>query len=95
MRRWQHVVAVKRGDQMELYTDGKLSATAQEKASLAKALYLVVGRQAADAGAYQFVGQLDELAIYPHALSQEEIVAHGKAVDWSKEPKPTDLDSTL
>jgi hypothetical protein len=84
IRRWQHVVAVKRGDQMELYLDGKLQGKCNDNTSLASNLHLVVGRQEPLGRVYQFIGQLDELSIYPKALESEEIAKHHQAVDWKK-----------
>jgi hypothetical protein len=86
--RWQHVVAVKRGERMELYIDGRLRGQAEDKTLLAENLHLVVGRQEPTGRPYQFIGQLDELAIYPRALEPAEIKAHFEAVDWKQLEKP-------
>jgi hypothetical protein len=84
VRRWQHVVAVKRGSQMELYVDGNLEATATDQSSLAAGQRLVIGRQALSVdNSLQFIGQLDEVAVYARALTPQEIRAHFKMIDWS------------
>lgn len=85
IRRWQHMVTVKRGALMEIYLDGKLSATAHDPSSLASDLNLTVGRCEPSSRVYpfQFIGQLDEVAVYKHALSAEEVDKHFRAVDWT------------
>jgi hypothetical protein len=95
IRRWQHVVAVKKAEQMELYVDGKLSATMTDKTLLAVGLQMIVGRQEPAGSDIQFIGQLDEIAVYPRALDPQEIKTHYEAVDWKdikkaeNEPKDT------
>jgi hypothetical protein len=88
VRRWQHIVALKRGSQMELYIDGKLAATGIDKSSLATGLHLVVGRQESIGSTFQFIGQLDELALYPRALDKAEIESHYKAINWTEANRP-------
>jgi hypothetical protein len=88
IRRWQHMVAVKRGDGMELYVDGKLTAKETDRTSLALGLHLVVGRQEPIERRFQFIGQLDELALYPRALEPDEVMSHYKAIDWTDTNKP-------
>jgi hypothetical protein len=84
VRRWQHVVAVKRGSQMELYVDGNLEGEASDKSSLSLGQRLVVGRQALSVDKnLQFIGQVDELAVYARALTPKEIRAHYKMIDWT------------
>lgn len=85
LRRWQHVVAAKEGPTMRLYVDGELSATAEDKTGIAAKLRVMVGeayfRRTDTQGARTFFGQLDELAIYDRALSDEEVVRHFKAIN--------------
>jgi len=89
VRRWQHIVAVKRGPQMSLYIDGKPDGEASDASSLAPGQRLVVGRQALSVdGAIQFIGQLDEVAVYSRALSPEEIQEHCSKIEWSQATKP-------
>lgn len=90
VRRWQHIVAVKHGPQMSLYIDGKQDGEASDASSLAPGQRLVVGRQALSVdNAIQFIGQLDEVAVYSRALSAEEIQEHCNKIEWSQATKPT------
>jgi hypothetical protein len=80
-RRWHHVVAQKLGDQMDLYFDGvpdRSMSIDPDYPTLA--CHLVVGRRTPDASNLKdirpFVGRLDELAIYDHPLSTEEVRHH-------------------
>lgn len=84
VRRWQHLVAVKRGDQMELYVDGQVVAQGVDHTSLHEGLRLVLGGQDPNEIILPFYGQLDELAIYSKALGKDEILKHYKLVDWTK-----------
>jgi hypothetical protein len=88
LRRWQHVVAVKRGPDMEIYLDGKLVGTKRDESSLAQHLCIIVGtsgiprRGVLRPKQVQFIGQLDELAIYGRPLGNDEIKQHIDAVTW-------------
>jgi hypothetical protein len=80
-QRWHHVVAQKRGDRMELYFDGvpdKSMPPIPDHETVS--CHLVVGRRTSDPldrnDLRPFVGQLDELAIYDHPLSAEEVRHH-------------------
>ena len=80
-RRWHHVVAQKHNGRMELYFDGVLnSALAIDPDYPTLPCHLVVGRRTPDAAdprdARPFVGRLDELAVYDHPLSAEEVRGH-------------------
>ena len=89
VRRWQHVVALKRGPQMELYIDGNLEGQATDGSTLARGQRLVIGRQALSVDrSLQFIGQLDELAVYTRALTPQEIQAHYKLIDWTQVQQP-------
>jgi hypothetical protein len=81
--RWHHVVAQRNGDQMELFVNGEQRATLSSgPARATEACRFLVGRlkpSQAAAGAEQtrsFIGQIDELALYDHPLSAEEIRLH-------------------
>jgi hypothetical protein len=73
LRRWQYLVGVKSGSSVCLYLDGQKVADAATRGLLARTPYLIVGRSFADLLEDCFVGQLDELAIYNRALSEDEI----------------------
>jgi hypothetical protein len=80
-RRWHHVVAQKVGDQMDLYFDGLPDRSmAIEPDYPTLRCHLVVGRRTPEAAdphdSRSFVGRIDELAIYDHPLSNEEVRHH-------------------
>lgn len=66
-----HVVATYDGASSRLYKDGQLIASTTEGASLTANLAFVVG-----GGGEDFIGDLDELALYDRALSPERIALH-------------------
>jgi hypothetical protein len=79
--RWHHVVAQKTGDRLDLFYDGVLDSSmplAPDHPALS--CRLVVGRRATDPlelhDVRPFVGRLDELAIYDHPLSADEVRQH-------------------
>jgi hypothetical protein len=88
VRRWQYVVAVKRGEQLEFYIDGKLVAQGKDKTSLTSDLRLVVGRQCLTDNILPFSGQIDELAVYSRALNKDEIKGHYQLIDWTQAEAP-------
>jgi hypothetical protein len=73
LRKWQHLAAVKDGDQMRLYVNGKLAASGQDASKLPPGLNLIVGQLDRTRTDRRFIGQIDELAFYPRALSAEEV----------------------
>jgi hypothetical protein len=81
--RWYHVVAQTRGDQMELYVNGAaLSPLSLSPDRATEACQFLVGRlkplpRPPKASEIRpFVGQIDELALYDHPLSAEEVRHH-------------------
>lgn len=77
VRRWQHLVYVKRGDRLELFRDGeRIASDPCEGKKVAEGLQLCCGRLYPNGDERLFVGQMDELAIYEHALSEAEILRH-------------------
>jgi hypothetical protein len=80
--RWHHLVTQKVRGGLELYLDGKLDGTTQADPEEATTpCRLMVGRlkRGPQPDLYQirpFVGRLDELAVYDHPLSPEEIRRH-------------------
>ncbi len=106
LRHWQHVAAVKEGSEMRFYVNGRLSAKETENTPLAGELHVVCGQHPLRGGIRQFVGQLDELAVYCRALSQAELIKHFNAapqagsgdsvqVDKRITKSPMDCDSDL
>jgi hypothetical protein len=80
-RRWQHLVAQKNGGRLELYIDGALDrAMPLERDHPTLSCRLVVGRRTTDPFDTQdrrpFVGRIDELAVYDHPLTPEEVKNH-------------------
>jgi hypothetical protein len=80
-RRWHHVVVQKAGDRMELYVDGAPGRSLRLVPDhQGVSCQLVVGRRTPDSDdpkdSRSFVGQLDELALYDHPLSAEEVRRH-------------------
>lgn len=80
VRKWQHVAAVKSGDKMRLYVNGHRSATTTDNSRMADDLTLVVGQLFSFESVRPFIGQLDELAIYDHALTNDQIALRYQVV---------------
>jgi hypothetical protein len=81
LRRWHHVVAQKNGGRLELYFDGELDrAMPLEPDHPTMSCRLVVGRRTPDPNEPRderpFTGRIDELAIYDHPLSSDEVRGH-------------------
>lgn len=72
---WQHLAAVREGNTLRLYLDGKLVATDEDPAPMFDNLTLVMGQLYTFASIRPYVGLIDELAIYDKALSIEEFSA--------------------
>jgi hypothetical protein len=85
VRRWHHVVAVKDAVEMKLFVDGELVSRVPEATLLPTQLTLAIGQHTVGIRTLPFFGQLDELAIYTHALSGEEISGHYQSINWSPE----------
>jgi hypothetical protein len=75
-RKWQYVVAVKDGPSMKIYLNGRLTGSGQDPTRLTPELKLLVGQLDQWRSARMYVGQLDEVAFYPIALTAEEILKH-------------------
>jgi concanavalin A-like lectin/glucanase superfamily protein len=91
-RKWQHVTAVKDAGAMRLFVDGKLAAKAQDTASTAEDLRILMGQlysftTGPNAGVRPFVGELAEVAIYDKALSVDEIAKHIKLAHEGVHPR--------
>jgi hypothetical protein len=72
-RRWQHVAAVREGDELRLYLDGELVQQATTAERLPRGLQLVVGQLYTETVERFFIGHVDEIAIYDRPLSEREI----------------------
>jgi Concanavalin A-like lectin/glucanases superfamily/Calcineurin-like phosphoesterase len=73
--KWHHVVATDDGSTVKIYLDGVLKAsTATTLALTPNSNPLNIGR--ANNGAYFFNGWIDEVAVYPKALSATAVQSH-------------------
>jgi hypothetical protein len=80
-RRWHHIVAQKYGGEVDLFFDGVLERTNRlDSDHPTLGCHLVVGRRNPDTRDMHdlrpFVGRLDELALYDHPLTVEEVRRH-------------------
>lgn len=73
---WHHLLALRRGDQVELYLDGKLAGTASDTAGSFDlgGEFFYLGRDPRT-GETRFKGQLDQIRIWKRALSRNEVAA--------------------
>jgi hypothetical protein len=74
-------VAQRDGDQLKLYANGVLGRSMTlDPDRPTRSCHLVVGRRTTDPkdprDVRPFVGRLDELALYDHPLSDEEVEMH-------------------
>ncbi|MGY2076495.1 PKD domain-containing protein [Blastococcus sp. SYSU DS0828] len=77
---WHHVAATMGRGGMALYVDGVLVGSRTDTTSgLAYNGYLRVGSDRAMGGASTFTGRVDEVALYPTALSAAQVSAHAVA----------------
>lgn len=76
IRQWQHVAAVKQGGHLRLHLNGQTVATAFDDRPVPPQMQLVIGQIYAQRAERPFIGQLDEVAIYEHALTTAEIARH-------------------
>ncbi len=75
---WQHVVVTKEGSEIRLYLNGHLVQSAKDSRRLPAtihALHLGMDRSARG-DTSRFRGRMDEMAIYRHALSAEQVAQH-------------------
>jgi hypothetical protein len=90
--RWHHVVAQKNGDRMELYVDGVPDRSMPlEVDHPTLSCRLVIGRRTPDPldqhDRRAFVGRFDELAIYDHPLSADEVLGHFRLASVGDSPE--------
>jgi hypothetical protein len=79
--RWTHLVLTYDGASARLYVDGAKAGSVFTpfRPNDSGALGLGVGRSAAGAPAFFFDGLLDDVAVYPHALTAADVAAHHAA----------------
>ena len=81
---WHHLVAMRRDNQLEIYLNGSAVDTALAPslaaepldATIAIGAFLRSESSGSYAGQMYFKGMVDELAVYPRALSAEEVSEH-------------------
>ena len=75
--KWHHVAATLSPSGMALYLDGVLVGSRTDTtAGLSYSGYLRVGSDSALGGSSTFNGRIDEVAVYPTALSAAQVAAH-------------------
>jgi hypothetical protein len=82
-RHWHHIAATRKGDRLTLYLDGAVVGQELVGSMPLDSQQMFVGRLNGNAAqsrmeARGFVGYLDELAIFPRALSETEILRLAK-----------------
>ncbi|MGB7324888.1 MAG: LamG domain-containing protein [Rubripirellula sp.] len=87
VRVWQHVAAVKKGEQISVWLDGRLVAEHSDVSVLNSNMQIVIGQLYLSRAERRFVGQIDEVAIYDRSLSAKELRSHIRAAG-----RPVDLD---
>ncbi len=87
VRKWQHIVALKAKSQLRLYMNGKLVATNEDNSVATEAFQVVLGQLDDVRYHRRFVGQLDEVAIYPTALDEAVVLEHYNLIK-NAETKP-------
>jgi hypothetical protein len=95
--RWHHVVAQMDDGRMELYYDGVSGhSTPEPMVQPGVPCRLIVGRKTPDPlnrkDSRSFVGWMDELAIYDHPLSADEVRRHYQLADPARRPGSVLLD---
>ncbi|QDU56635.1 LamG domain-containing protein [Aeoliella mucimassa] len=82
IREWQHVTCVKQGKKLCVYLNGELVSQAEDDTNLPGNLSAVIGQISDTRFERSFYGQIDELAVYDHALSVDEIRSHRQAAHF-------------
>jgi Concanavalin A-like lectin/glucanases superfamily len=79
-RIWQHVVAMKDGDSMKLFLNGKQVAEGTDTSGAPEGLRVMMGQLYSltepNMAVRPFVGELGEVALYDHSLTPAEIKKH-------------------
>ncbi|HEY0450937.1 PKD domain-containing protein, partial [Actinophytocola sp.] len=85
--KWHHVAASMSSSGMALYVDGKLVDSRTDTTTGASYNgYFRVGSDRAMSGSSTFTGRIDEVALYPAALSAVRVAAHATAGGASQAP---------
>ena len=83
---WSHVVGTYDGMAIRLYVNGELRSEVPYSAPL---VHSQAPLRISTAESFNWVGDVDEVAIYSRALTQEEIAAHFRLGDWVLRFLPT------
>ncbi|WP_428305685.1 LamG domain-containing protein [Lacipirellula sp.] len=105
VRKWQHLATVKNGAEMKIYLDGKLVASNRDERPVGPQLRVLMGQLFPQSPHIEdevtsrlYVGQLDEVALYDRALSEEELRRHvqlAKPMLPAVDPDGINRDETL
>jgi hypothetical protein len=76
---FSHVVVTSDGTDMSLYVNGMLEALGTPSALSDTDSRFVIGANDARPSSNEFLGWLDEVAVYDHALSEQRVEAHYQA----------------
>jgi hypothetical protein len=81
LRKWQHLVAVKKGGTLKIYVDGKVVATQNNATALVDGMKVLIGQlmpphRSQKYPVRPYVGEIDEVAIYDRGLDKEVIKQH-------------------
>jgi hypothetical protein len=75
---WHHIVAVREGENIRLYVDGRREAEAKSKGGIVGENLAPVKVGSAGAGRWPrwpFIGLIDEVRVYARAISEDEILS--------------------
>ncbi|MBI1372283.1 MAG: hypothetical protein GC159_05920 [Phycisphaera sp.] len=84
---WHHLVAVRRGTRLVMYVDGhEVASTSNATGSIEDSVQMHLGRRMSDTlrDARAYVGRVDEVAVYPHALTADAVYRHYAAVRYAR-----------
>ena len=78
---WQHIVAVKQSASMALYYNGQLARRVDLSDANGPGSYRLLAGQLNPASNWrQYSGAMDEVALYPMSLTEEQIAIHYRLV---------------
>ena len=88
--RWHHIVMVRTGDKIKLYTDGAFEIEGTLVGDVNDNEPIEIGRISFEGGSQYMSGLIDEVKIYNRALSDSEILEHYKDVSTPSGSVPSD-----
>lgn len=87
---WHHLVATKTGDTVQLYFDGKLIAASGVKHHTSpENLLMYIGQLRYETGLRQFIGDIDEVAVYTRPLPAYRVREHYQAIQFRNDDVPS------